>query len=677
MKAFRLLAAIACLAATPASADEGIWPFDNIPVAKVQAATGVTLSHDFLDHLQATGVRLATAGCSASVVSSDGLMMTNDHCVLDCTHALSDARHDYMRDGFFTDQRRDERKCPGLEAHILVAITDVTARVNAAAAGAGDGFVQARDEALAQAEKDACRMPGAGRCQAVSLYRGGQFKVYRYRRYGDVRLVFAPEFQAFYFGGDPANFGFPRYAWDVAFLRLYENGRPVHTTEHLAWNTSPPAENEPVFTVGNPGGTERLMTVSQLTTLRDFVLPIDQKQRAALRDRLKAWSALSEANRKNAADAIFSTENVYDVYAGRELALTDPALFRAKSAEEAMLKTKIGDNPWAEMARIQTLYVQRYPRWRQLEAEAGRGSKLFGFARTLVRVARERAGPDDQRDPEFADSRLSATERRVLDPDPVDTDLDELYLAHWLASTRDLLGADDPDVRQMLGRDTPEAVARRLIAGTRLTDVGYRKKLWKGGQAAIQASDDPLIRFVVATDPAAHLARDAWRQDVSGPTERVAEKIARARFSVFGDSVYPDATFSPRLSYGRVEGWSWNGATVGPFTDFGGMFAAATGTGAYVLPPSWLPAKDRLNPTTILNFTTTNDVVGGSSGSPVVNTRGEVVGVIFDGNIHSLGGDYGYDPALNRALAVSTAAITEGLQAIYGRTALVRELTGR
>ena len=359
MKALPLLAAIACLAATPAGADEGVWPFDNIPTAKVQASTGVALSRDFLDHLQATGVRLATVGCSASVVSPDGLMMTNDHCVLDCTHALSDERHDYMRDGFFTDRRKDERKCPGLEAHILVAITDVTARVNAAAR-AGADFVQARDAALAQAEKDACQGPGPSRCQAVSLYRGGQFKIYRYRRYSDVRLVFAPEFQAFYFGGDLANFGFPRYAWDVAFLRLYENGRPAHTPEHLAWSTTPPAEHEPVFIVGNPGGTERLLTVSQLTTLRDVVLPIDQKQRAALRERLTAWSKLSEANRKSAADALFTTENVYDVYAGRELAINDPALFHAKSVEEAVLKTKVGEGPWLEMARIQALYVKSF-----------------------------------------------------------------------------------------------------------------------------------------------------------------------------------------------------------------------------------------------------------------------------------------------------------------------------
>ncbi|MGE5565994.1 MAG: S46 family peptidase [Parcubacteria group bacterium] len=676
MKAVRLLAAMLCLAAGPASADEGMWPFDNIPLRAVEASTGVAVSGDFLDHLQATGVRLATVGCSASVVSPDGLVMTNDHCVLDCTHALSDAGHDYLRDGFFTDDRRQERQCPGLEAHILVAITDVTAKVNAAAARAGADYVKARDAALARAEKDACRMPGSGRCQAVSLYRGGQFKVYRYKRYGDVRLVFAPEFQAFYFGGDPANFGFPRYAWDVAFLRLYENGRPAHTPEHLAWSTAAPAEHEPVFIVGNPGGTERLLTASQLATLRDLVLPLDQKQREALRDRLKAYSALGDANRKSAADALFTVENVHDVYAGRQLALADPALFRAKAVEEANLKARAGEDPWAEMAHIQTIYVRRYPRWRQLEAEAGRGSKLFGYARTLVRVATERSKPDAQRDPEFAESRLTATERRVLTPDPVDPGLEAVYLEHWLASTRDLLGADDPAVRRMLGGDAPEAVARRLVQ-TRLADPAYRKRLWDGGLSAMLASDDPLIRFVLATDPDARAEREAWRTEVSGPTEIVADKIARARFSVFGDSVYPDATFSPRFSYGRVEGWTWQGSTVAPFTAFGGMFATATGQEPYVLPPSFVAAKDRVNPQTVLDFTTTNDVVGGSSGSPVVNARGELVGLIFDGNLHSLGGDYGYDPALNRALAVSTAAITEGLQAIYARTALVRELTGR
>jgi hypothetical protein len=681
MNLLRVTAVIAafCLAPLPALADEGMWPFDNVPVDAVRQSLGVTLDKPLLDHLQASTLRLPNTGCSASIVSGEGLVLTNEHCVLECAQALSDGEHDYMQDGFLTASRAEERACPGLEAQVLLAITDVTAKAKAVPA-------HQREALLASLEAQACKAPGPYKCHAVSLYRGGQFKIYRYRRYTDVRLVFAPEYAAFFFGGDPDNFNFPRFAFDAAFLRLYEEGKAARTPDHLTFTARAPVDGEPTFLVGNPGTTERLLTVSQLETVRDVALPLDQLQRAELRGRLMEFSRRQEANRRAAAKAIFTLENAFKVYSGRQQALDDPRFMAAKRAEEAQLRgrvaadaaltARIGD-PWADMAKAQGAYAERYAPYRQLEEQAGRGSVLYGYARTLVRAAQERTKPAADRIPEYADSRLPGEERKLLTAKPIEPGLEQIHLEHWLLKTRELLTSSSPAVQTMLRGESPEGLARRLAQGTRLADPAYRKKLWDGGLAAVEASDDPMIAFVLATDPAARGERELWRREVTGPTEDAAERIAQARFAVFGDSVYPDATFTPRLSFGKVAGWTWRGPVVTPFTTIGGLYERATGIDPYVLAPRWAQARGALNPATVLNFATTNDVIGGSSGSPVVDGRGELIGVVFDSNIHGLGGAYGYDPELNRALVVSTAAIAEGLDKVYGRTALVRELTGR
>ncbi len=671
--------------APAATADEGMWTFDAFPAAKLKADYGVTIDQPWLDRVQAASVRIP--GCSASVVSKEGLVLTNNHCVVSCLVALSDPASDHLKDGFLTATRTEERTCPGMTGEVLVAITDVTDRINAATAGlTGEAYGLARDAATVAAEADTCKAATGFRCQTVSLYRGGRYAVYRYRRYSDLRLVFAPEFATAFFGGDPDNFNFPRYDMDSAFLRLYEDGKPVQTPVFLKWNPAAPKAGDVTFVSGNPGSTERLLTMSQLETARDIGVPMAQLQRSELRGRLIEFGRRGPDAQRIVADAIFSTENGFKVAYGRQLALNDPAFMAGKRRAEAELRAKvaadpalaaqIGD-PWSELEAVQLAYARDYTPYRQFEADAGGRSRLFEYARSLVRAAEERAKAPGDRLPEFSETRLPAIQRRVLTPAKIEPELEQLYLEFWLLKSREYLVADPASVDVLLGKESPQALAARLVSGTKLGDPAVRKALWDGGLDAIRASSDPLIQYALSIDAAARASRTAWELDVSAPTERAAARVAKARFAVYGASVYPDATFTLRLSYGKVAGWSWRGRDVGPFTTFGGLFNRATGSDPYAVAPRWLAAKDRLNPDTVYDFVTTNDIIGGNSGSPVINVRGEVIGAAFDGNIHSIAGAYGYDGTVNRTVVVSTAAITEALAKVYGRDALVKELLGK
>jgi hypothetical protein len=674
------------LASSAAFADEGMWTFDNFPQARVQAAYGVKIDQKWLDRVRSAAVRL-TSGCSASLVSRDGLVFTNHHCVVGCAQSLSSGAADYVKDGFAAATRDEERRCPGMQAEILTSITDLTDQINAAASGAtGEAYVRARNAAMAAAESAACARDETARCQMVSLYRGGQFKLYKYHKSSDVRLVFTPEFATAFFGGDPDNFNFPRYNLDISFVRLYERGKPIRSPQHLIWRAAPPKVGEPTFVAGNPGGTERMLTVAQLETQRDVALPISQLQRSELRGRLIRFSEESAEHRRVATDPLFGLENSYKVFFGRQFALSDKGFMDAKRAAEADLRAKVAadprlaaevGDPWSAIAQAQAAYAETYVRYRQLEIGAGSMSDLFMYARELVRAAEERAVPPAERLPEYADSRLSLMRKQLLDPIPIDPDLEQLYLSFWLSKTREYLTADDPATRMLLGEESPEDLAARLVAGTTLADPSVREALWDGGLAAVQASQDPMVQLVLKLDPAAREVRKAWDQRVAGPTDSAAVQIARAHFAVFGDMAYPDATFTLRLSYGKVAGWTWRGVSVPPTTTFAGLYARATGAEPYRLAPRWVAAKDRLNPDTVFNFVTTNDIIGGNSGSPVINAKAEILGAAFDGNIHSLGGDYGYDGAINRTVVVAASAATEALQKVYGQTALVKELMAK
>ncbi|HEY1874153.1 MAG TPA: S46 family peptidase [Steroidobacteraceae bacterium] len=672
-----------CLGAPAVHADEGMWTFDNFPSSKVQARYGFAPDAAWLDHVRSSAVRL-TSGCSASVVSKDGLVLTNHHCVVACEQTMATAEQDYVAHGFLTHARTEERQCPGMQAEILRQITDVTARVQGAiAAGDPKDAIKSRDAATARIADEACQGDATSRCEVVSLYQGGQYKLYKYRKYSDVRLVFAPEFSISFFGGDPDNFNFPRYCLDSAFVRLYENGQPVQTTTHLQWRRSTPAAGELVFVAGNPGSTSRLDTRSQLEMQRDWQIPIRQLVRAELRGRLTEYSELGAEQKRTTGDSLFILENSFKAFYGQQRALLDPTFFARLVREQNDLRNRVTANPqlaaavgdpWKQIDAAIDSYQQIFLAHDFLEARAGSISQLFSYARRLVRGAAERNKPSPERLREYADSDLPLLEKELLDARPVYPNIERIGLTLWLAKTREYLTVDNPLVRHLLGTESPEARAAQLVFGTHLADPKVRAALWRGGEAAVEASDDPLIRFVRATDPDARALRTRYEQEVEGPITRGQERLARARFKVHGDSVYPDATFTLRLSYGSIEGWTYQGQTVTPFTNFGGLYARATDSEPFRLPQRWLDARNRIDSQTPLNVSTNNDVIGGNSGSPLIDREGRVVGAIFDGNIHSLGGEFGFDPRLNRAIAVLTAAIGPALRNVYALPALADEL---
>ena len=669
---------------TPAShADEGMWTFDNFPSSNVKARYGFGPDAAWLDHVRSSAVRL-TSGCSASVVSKDGLVLTNHHCVVACEQSLSTAQQDFVAQGFLTHARNEERLCPGMQAEILRQITDVTGQVQSAiAAGDPKDAIKSRDAATARIADQGCQGDATSRCQVVSLYQGGQYKLYKYRKYSDVRLVFAPEFSISFFGGDPDNFNFPRYGLDSAFVRLYENGKPAQMADNLKWRRTAPAAGELVFVAGNPGSTSRLDIRSQLEMQRDWQIPIRQLVRSELRGRLAQYAESGVEQKRTSEELLFLVENSFKAFYGQQRALLDPAFFaglvraqnelRSRVEASPELKTQTGD-PWKQIDAAISSYQEIFLGHDFLEARAGSVSTLFGYARTLVRGAAERTKPSADRLPEYADSNLPLLEKELLDAQPTYPDVERIVLTLWLLKAREYLTVDNPLVRNLLGSEAPEALAARLVSGTHLADPKAREALWRGGAAAIEGADDPLIRFVRNSDPDARALRTRYEQHVEGPITRAQEKLAHARFKVYGNSAYPDATFTLRLSYGSVQGWTYHGTTVEPFTNFGGLYARATNSEPFRLPQRWVDAKNRLDLQTPFNVSTNNDIIGGNSGSPLIDSEGRVVGAIFDGNIHSLGGDFGFDPRLNRAVAVLTAAIGPALRNVYLLPALADEL---
>jgi len=675
--------AIALALADPASAEEGMWTFDAAPLTRVEQSVGVKLDRAWMDHLRLASVRLS-AGCSAALVSHQGLAVTNQHCLIGCAQSLSAPGRDYVADGFVTDKLSQEQLCPGLEAEVLEDIIDVTGQVFAASAKlGGSDFVRAREKAIAEAERTACGGDARLRCQVISFFGGAQFKVYKYRRYDDVRLVFAPEFAAAFFGGDRDNFTFPRFDLDCAFVRLYDHGRPATTPTDLTWSKQAPATGEAVFVSGNPGVTERGATTSELEADRDLSLPMAKANLDDLEAALKAFAAESPENARLAAERLFDTENGLKIVRGRLAALDSPGLLDARRGEEATLRAKaaavpgllaeIGD-PWGEAAAGAKAREALEPAWRLLESEAGGGSQLYAWARRLVRAAKERALPPPYRLPEFAPSRLPLERKAALDERPVAAPLEQLLLKLWLTRCQETLGAQSPALSGLLAGQAPDAVATQL-ATSRLADPALRRALWRGGLPAVLASTDPMITFVLRTDALARAARSAFEDQAIGPAQRARAAIARARFAVDGEAVYPDATFSLRFSWGRVAGWGDDIDRVAPFTTLGAWFDKVDKADA--LPSRWFAARGALDQATVLDFATTNDITGGNSGSPVVDAAGRLLGVAFDGNAASIAGDFVYDPATNRTVAVSTAAITEALGKVYGRKALLAELQAR
>ena len=675
---FVLFAATTALPLSMARADEGMWTFDAFPAAKMRAAYGFAPDQAWLDRVRGAAVRL-TGGCSASFVSNQGLILTNHHCVASCLQDLSSATADLHKNGIVTRTRAEEKLCPGQQAEVVTAIADVTRDVKAAIGSAtGSAAVKARTAAVARIEAAGCTDPAKTRCQVVSLYGGGQYKLYTYRKYSDVRIVWAPEAKAAQFGGDPDNFNFPRYSMDASFLRAYENGKPVATPQHLTWTARAPVDGEPTFVVGNPGSTQRLLTQEQLSFAREVSAPIAVAVQSELRGRLISAMAQSPERYREGKEELDGLENGLKVAIGRVKALGDPAFMGKIAAAEADLKAKSANNPaigdpWGEIAGAMTAYRELYLPSRFLRPQSG----LYNYAAALVRAATERAKPNAERLPGYSDSALPLLEKQLLDARPVTPWLEQLRLEWSLSKSREYLGPDDRDTVLLLGKESPEALAARLVKGTRMADPAYRKALWTGGIAAINASTDPMIVLARRLDAREREIQAQLDERYEGPLTAARARLADARFAAYGDSAYPDATFTLRISYGKVQGWTERGRPVPTRTLMGGTFDRATGSDPFDLPTKFAANAKRIDGGATYNFVTTNDIIGGNSGSPVVDRNGAVIGAAFDGNIHSLGGNYGYDSTLNRTVVVSTDAVQEAIEKIYPAPALVAELRGR
>ena len=681
-----LAAALLTLAAaTGASAEEGMWTFDNFPIARANATLGTNIDQAWLDRVRLSSVKFG--GCSAGIVSAEGLVMTNNHCVATCVANLSTQAVNYAETGFTPRSREDELKCPGGTAEILTDISDVTERMHAAGAGLeGQAFTRARDAEAGRIEQEACGGDAGRRCQVVSLYRGGQFKLYTYKKYSDVRLAWAPEDRAATFGGDLDNFSFPRFAIDAAFIRLYENGAPAATPTHFVWNASQPVEGTPVFVSGSPGSTQRLLTQDQLMTIRDVVLPMDQLIASELRGRLIRYSEEGERQAFEAMDPISGIENTYKRGRGRMAALVDPAFMAARAEAEADFRGRAeagaGDsNPWTTLSAAQPVVRELYPAMALLEGGTGMGttpvaggSQLFSWARTLVRGAQEREKPSAERLPEYADSRLTAVQSGLFAERPVYPGLEQVRMEWWLSKTREWLTVDDPRVRGLLGQESPEQLSARLIEGTTLADPAVRRALWEGGLAAVEASNDPLIQYLLSIQDETRAIRSEWEEKVEAPTARASERLAALRFETYGDAVYPDATGTLRLTYGRIEGTDVPGQRWGPFTTFDGLWDRATGAPPFDVAPKLLAARQRIDGDTVMNMAVSSDTIGGSSGSPVVNAAGEILGANFDSTVLTQRNAYGYDVNVNRSVIVTTGAVTTALRDVYGMDRLVAEL---
>jgi hypothetical protein len=659
-----------------------MWTFDAFPSEAVKKAHGFAPTQAWLDSVRLASVRLAR-GCSASFVSPNGMVMTNHHCIRRCVEDLSSPQKDLLATGFYAPELKDELRCPNVEANQLVEMTDITARMNTATKGqTGAAFNTALKAEMSKAESECATGPDV-RCDVVTLFNGGKYHLYKYRRFQDVRLAFAPEFPMASFGGDPDNFNFPRYGYDVAFLRVWENGQPAKSPHYLPWAKQGAKEGDLAFVSGHPGGTERKSTVAELEFQRDVALPYTLLYQAELRGMLREFAQGSPERLRISRARLRSVENSLKALRGRHQALADPALLAQKRKDEAELRARIMARPklkastgvaWEEISRALALHRPMLAEHRLKEVGDGLQSELFTLARHLVRAAEELPKPNAERLREYTDAQLPSLRQQLLREAPIPAELEVATLTFGFNRLRETLGADDPFVQAVLGREAPADLARALVTGSKLHDVKVRQALLEGGKAAVEASQDPMVVLARKVDAEARAVRKRYEDTVEAVLKRNGELLAQAHLAVYGTSGYPDATFTLRLSYGVVKGWEENGRAVPPLTTFAGAWARHTGKEPFKLPDSWLAAQGKVPPETPLDMATTHDIIGGNSGSPMVNRDGHVVGLVFDGNLHSLGGRYAYVPQSNRAVSVHGAGILAALEHVYGARRLVEEL---
>jgi len=681
-----LLPALLLATTMPAiHAEEGMWTYDNPPLKQLAEKYNFHPSQEWLDHLRLSSVRLNDGG-SGSFVSADGLLLTNHHVARFQLQKNSTPEHDYVTNGFYAATEDQEMKSPDLEINVLESMENVTARVTGAAKGIQDQAqaLKAQQAEIAAIEKESKDKTGL-RSDVVTLYSGGEYWLYRYKAYTDVRLVFAPEQQAAFFGGDPDNFTYPRYDLDMAVFRVYDNGKPLHTENYLKWSAKGAAPGELTFISGHPGATSRQDTVAQLLVTRDVVVPVLTEYLQRRIAALQAFAAQSADNAQLVGSDIFYLQNSLKVYVGRAEALSDKAILEKKQAEEADFRAKLAANPewqkqyggaWDTIARVEEQMKADIPKrvFRRTD------SQLFTFALEIVQYVAEVKKPDSERLPQYYSAGLDSLMQQLLSPAPVHAASEKLYMSANLKLAEEKLGANDEWIQAILqGGDVDKTVAA-LVDGTKLGDAAFRKSLIDGGEAAVQASTDPMIAAARRVDPISRATYIRNRDKYQSVLTPAGEALGKARFLVYGKNAYPDATFTLRLSYGTVAGYPYNGTEAPPFTTFYGLYdraASFSDKSPFDLTPKEQAALGKLDLSTPFNFVCTGDIIGGNSGSPVVNREGELVGLIFDGNIESLAGDYVYDGTKNRAVAVHSAGMLEGLRKIYGAGKLADELEGK
>lgn len=690
------VAVLVLLVAGVALADEGMWLFDHAPAKVIQQKYNFNLTKAWLNHTQKSSVRFNSGG-SGSFVSPTGLTFTNHHIAQSCLHGISTQEKDLYKLGFYAKTQADEVKCTDLELNVLMSMSDVTKQISAAvkpemtAAQAG----AAQRAAMSQVESD-CNKETGLRCDIVQLYSGAVFYVYRYKKYTDVRLVFAPEFDIAFFGGDPDNFEFPRYDLDIAFFRAYEDDKPAKLTNSFKFSTTGLKDGDLAFVAGHPGSTGRLLTISQLEFRRDVSSKFDLDDMVRRDAVLQAWGKQSEENYRRAQGTIFGIEN--NIKRGKIYyqTLLDKQVMAKKQAEENELKQVVNSDPkkkaefgdpWSSVAKANAVQREIFVPLSMLERRAGVRGALASYARLLVRVAGEKTKPNGERLREYSDTSLPALENYLFAAEPVYKDLDEVMLTDSLTFLQQQM-PDAATTKALLNGQTPAAAAHTLVAGSKLDDPAVRKQLYTGGAAAIAASTDPMIVALRSIEPAAMAVRKRYDDEVASVERLDGGKIGRIRFARSGFSVAPDANFTLRLSYGPVRGYVEDGlgdvvpkgTKIAPFTQIGGLYERSAkfgGKDPFKLPQSWVDAKSKLKLDTPFNFASTDDIIGGNSGSPVVDKKGEVVGIIFDGNMQSLPWNYVYTDEAGRAVSVDSRGILEALRNVYGTQRLVDELLGK
>jgi hypothetical protein len=672
---------LVCALTLPVAADEGMWLFNQFPKAPVKDKYSVDVTDEFLDHLRLSSVRIG--GGSGSFVSPNGLIFTNHHVASDCITKLGSAQHDYMKDGFSASAPADELKCPDMEANVLVALEDVTKQVKDAGKAEvkpADALAK-RNAAIAALEKSCIEKTG-NNCAVVKFFSGERYDLYQYRRYTDLRLVFAPEFGIAFFGGDQDNFTYPRYDLDIAFLRAYESGKPATTPQYLKWSAEGVKDADLVFVAGNPGTTSRLATGSQLAFYRDNQLPLQLSRLQTRIGLLREYGAKSEDNRRAAQRALFGFSNTYKSSAGKLIGLKDQRLMGRKLAFERKLRKAVENDPklGVEAAKVWDDVALAYKNWtpmekpyQLLERPAAQGSSLFRIARQIVRLNEESARPDGQRLAEYRDSGRRTLELALYSPAPIDDGLETVLLAQYLEELK-ALGEKDAPLKAILQGRTPQQAAEAIVRETKLKDVAERKRLAADRSAAAK-SGDPMIKLAQLIDAPARKLRKKYEDSIESLEASSVEKIAQYRFQVMGANDYPDATFTPRVAFGVVKAYRDKTEAPAPWaTTFGGMYHRAGKEEPYILPQRWVEAKSSLDLITPFDFVSTSDITGGNSGSPTVNAKGEIVGIIFDGNIESLPLTYLFSEEQARAVHVASQGIVEALRKVYHTPGLLKEL---